>query len=262
MKNTHIEKVNKSFDVQSSKFENATLNFTKEEFLQYTLNAIQPRKIDKFLEVASGTCVNGRTFAPHVQSVVCLDATLSMLEVGKDKAKKENLKNITFVQGYAENIPFADNTFDIVFSRLAFHHFENAQSAFSEMVRVLKPKGKFVIVDVEAPETGLRKVKDKIEILRDASHVRILSKEEIFNLYEQFKMRIEKYDTVEIDHSLKNWLNLTDTPKEIQAEIIARMTEEINGGQKTGFYPYERNGEIFFKHKWGLTVGIKFVDKE
>ena len=46
---------------------------------------------------------------------------------------------MTFVFGEAAELPFLDSSFDIVISRLAFHHFPDAQRPFAEMVRVLKP---------------------------------------------------------------------------------------------------------------------------
>ena len=57
-----------------------------------------------------------------------------MLRIGQQEADKEHLSNMVFVKGYAEELPFLDNSFDIVFSRLAFHHFTDVTAVFSEMV--------------------------------------------------------------------------------------------------------------------------------
>ncbi len=59
--------------------------------------------------------------------------------------------------------------FDIVISRLAFHHFANPKRCFSEMARVLKPGGKLVVIDMEAAEEALRATEDEIETMRDPS---------------------------------------------------------------------------------------------
>ena len=79
---------------------------------------------------------------------------------------------MVFVKGYAEDLPFLDNSFDIVFSRLAFHHFTDVNAVFAEMVRILKPGGKLVMIDMEAAEEALRASEDEIETLRDPSHVK------------------------------------------------------------------------------------------
>ena len=104
------------------------------------------------LEVAAGTCACGRAFAPLTKTVVCLDATAPMLQVGKQDAQERHLDNMVFVRGYAEELPFLDNSFDIVLSRLAFHHFTDTDRVFREMVRVLKPGGKLIVIDMEAAD--------------------------------------------------------------------------------------------------------------
>ena len=67
------------------------------------------------------------------------------------------------MQGDAENLPLPDNSFDIVISHLAFHHFPNPKRCFSEMVRFLKISGKMVVIDMEAAAEALRNTEDEIE---------------------------------------------------------------------------------------------------
>lgn len=257
MKPENLEIINKSFDVQAADFESRSLNFSKEDYLKYTLESVEPKNTDTFLEVAAGTCVCARSFAPMIKNAVCIDATPAMLQVGKDEADKKHLDNMIFVKGYAEELPFLDDSFDIVFSRLAFHHFTNVDKAFSEMVRVLKPGGKLVLIDMEATQEELRATEDEIERLRDMSHIRNLSKEEIDNLFIENGLTIEKSEVKEIEQYLTKWLELTKTPEDIQKDITKRMQKDLQGGVKTGFSPYYKNGEICFKQRWLLTLGYK-----
>lgn len=157
----------------------------------------------------------------------------------------------------AEELPFLDNSFDIVFSRLAFHHFTDVTAVFSEMVRVLKPGGKLVMIDMEAADEPLRKTEDEIETLRDPSHVKNLSKAEMLSLFETHGLAIEKCETTEMPQRLENWLALTRTPEPIQRKITERMRSELAGGEKTGFSPYVENGTICFNQKWLLLMGRK-----
>ncbi len=83
MKPSNLEAVNRSFELQAPGFESSEVPFTKETYLEEMISYAAPEKQDVVLEVAAGTCACGRSFAPLVQTVVCLDATLSMLQVGK-----------------------------------------------------------------------------------------------------------------------------------------------------------------------------------
>ncbi|MEY8369350.1 class I SAM-dependent methyltransferase [Anaerovoracaceae bacterium 42-11] len=259
MKPENIEKINHSFEIQAPNFESKSVNSTKEEYLNYTISCVAPCKENTLLEVAAGTCACGRSFAPLVQTVVCLDATVPMLQIGQQEADKEHLSNMVFVKGYAEELPFLDNSFDIVFSRLAFHHFTDVTAAFSEMVRVLKPGGKLVMIDMEAADEPLRKTEDEIETLRDPSHVKNLSKAEMLSLFETHGLAVEKSETTEMPQRLENWLALTQTPAAIREKIRQRMQADITGHDKTGFSPYLKNNDIFFNHKWVLTIGRKGI---
>ena len=246
MKPANLEAIQHSFTIQAPNFESQTVNFSKEEYLNYTISRVAPKGQDSVLEVAAGTCACGRSFAPLVQSVVCLDATPSMLQIGKQEAEKSHLNNMTFVKGYAEELPFLNDSFTIVFSRLAFHHFTNTDNVFSEMVRVLKPGGKLVMIDMEAADEVLRKTEDEIETQRDPSHVKNLSKTEMLSLFETHGLAIEKCETTEIPQRLENWLALTRTPDLIREKIRQRMRADVTGNDKTGLFSISQKQRHLF----------------
>ena len=86
--------------------------------MNYTISCVAPCRENTLLEVAAGTCACGRSFAPLVRTVVCLDATVPMLQIGQQEADKEHLSNMVFVQGYAEELPFLDSSFVLYFHAL------------------------------------------------------------------------------------------------------------------------------------------------
>ena len=55
MKPENIEKINHSFEIQAPNFESKSVNFTKEEYLNYTISCVAPCKENTLLEVAAGT---------------------------------------------------------------------------------------------------------------------------------------------------------------------------------------------------------------
>lgn len=256
MKN-NIEEIQKSFGTQAAAFDSQTYHLSKAEYQSYMVEQTKPKKTDHILEVAAGTCICGRAFAPYAAHVTCLDATPAMLSVGKEEAEKAGLKNITFVKGVAEELPFLDDSFDIVLSRLAFHHFVNPEQIFAEMKRVLKPGGKQVLMDMTVEDESVRDEVDRIERMRDFSHVKDLTLEEMRALYEKNDMDILMQEKMDIPVSLEGWMNLTHTKEQTKAEIVSLMKEDVAGKRITGFAPYLKEGEICFNHHWVFNMGRK-----
>ena len=257
MKVSNLNAIHQSFGIQAQGFESPAMNFSKKEYLDHTVAGMALCSTDAVLEVAAGTCACGRACAPFVQTMTCLDVTPAMLEVGKKAAQEQHLNNMVFVRGNAEALPFLDESFDVVFSRLAFHHFPDIHRPFEEMARVLKPGGKLVLIDMEAAEESLRATEDWLEALRDPSHVRNLSRTELTALFAGQSFSIEHYEMTEIPVSLQSWMELTKTPASIQEEIRTAMEAEINGARKTGFFPYVEGSEIFFRQRWIMVLGRK-----
>lgn len=164
MKPENIEKIHESFAQQAAEFEKPGRIFSKKEYLDYIVASVNPDKEDVMLEAAAGTCAVSRAFAPYVKTVVSMDGTPVMLETGRKQADKEGHRNIIFTKGFVEDIPFLDGFFDIVISRLAFHHFTDPNAAFHEMARVVKPGGRLVLVDMAATPEPDRTVRDEFEI--------------------------------------------------------------------------------------------------
>jgi len=75
---------------------------------------------------------------------VGLDLTPKMIEV----AKKKNLKNTEFVVWDCEDLPFKDNSFDIIVCSQSFHHYPNPQKFFDSVKRVLRPGWKLILRDM------------------------------------------------------------------------------------------------------------------
>lgn len=80
--------------------------------------------------------------------VTGLDMTEEMLQIARENQAMTNITNVDFVQGYLEDLPFEDDTFDSVISNCVINLCEDKSRALSEALRVLKPLGCFVIADI------------------------------------------------------------------------------------------------------------------
>lgn len=85
-----------------------------------------------------------------------VDADTQALQIAKNKTLKAK-QNITYIQSLANEMEFADNTFDCVFSSLFFHHllWQDKLSVGLEIYRILKPGGRFILSDWGIPSNRL-----------------------------------------------------------------------------------------------------------
>ena len=85
--------------------------------------------------------------------LVGCDFTFGMLEIAQTKSQEKNLKSANgLICGDALKLPFADNSFDIVTVGFGVRNFENLENGLKEMVRVVAPGGKILILECSNPK--------------------------------------------------------------------------------------------------------------
>lgn len=115
------------------------------------LKDIHPRII---LDVATGTgdfAWQALTLNP--EKVIGVDISEGMLEVGRKKMIYRKVDHrVELRSGDSENLPFEENTFDALTVGFGVRNFENLEEGLKEMLRVLKPGGKAVILEFSKPQ--------------------------------------------------------------------------------------------------------------
>src|SRR5215472_18363607 len=137
---------------------------------------------DTSLDVACGPGLLACAFARAVRHAVGIDLTPAMLEQARKTQAEHRLHNLTWLQGDVYSLPFPDEHFSIVSSRFAFHHLEDPLAALQQMCRVAKPGGRVVVADM-APAPEKAAALNAEERLRDPSHVRAMTLEELRDLF-------------------------------------------------------------------------------
>lgn len=102
------------------------------------------REGQSVLDVAGGPGEPSLTIAEHIEpsgSVMCTDAVAGMVEAARNEAKRRGVENVEFRQCTADDLPFPDNSFDVVVSRLGAMFFPDPVAAMREILRVTKPGG-------------------------------------------------------------------------------------------------------------------------
>lgn len=99
----------------------------------------------KVLEVGCGLGTDGRQFAENGADYFAVDLAPRHIELAKKAFELFGLKG-NFRVADAENLPFDDNSFDLVYSHGVLHHTPDTQKAIDDIYRVLKPGGKAIIM--------------------------------------------------------------------------------------------------------------------
>lgn len=109
----------------------------------------------QILDVATGTAdvaiAMGKKLQP--QRIIGLDIAVEMLDIGRKKIQQEGLSNtIHLMSGDAEDLPFEDNTFDVITVAFGVRNFEHLEKGLAEMLRVLRTGGKLVVLEFSKPQ--------------------------------------------------------------------------------------------------------------
>ena len=137
---------------------------------------------DTVLDVACGPGLIVVAFARVVKHATGIDLTPAMLERARKYATEQGVTNVTWQQGDVLPLPYPDGAFTIVSSRFAFHHFLDPLAVLVQMARVCRPGGTVIVVD-SAPAPDKADAFNRMEVVRDPSHVRALPEAEHLVLF-------------------------------------------------------------------------------
>jgi ubiquinone/menaquinone biosynthesis C-methylase UbiE len=255
---THRQRIREAFTTQAPTFEDPSLNFAFTSGLPWLLELASPQQGDVCLDVAAGTGLITRALAPRVTSVVAVDTTIAMLRTGADQAAEAGVRNVVFVAGDASALPCPSGSFTLVVTRFSLHHFEDPLPPLREMVRALRPGGRLVVHDLMAStDPEVARAQDRIENLRDPSHLRMPSAGAVGNWLANLGMEITRLETRVVPRSVEHWLAQARTPAASAAQIRQAFRRELSGGVATGLQPHEHDDELWFRQAWEITVAAK-----
>ena len=231
--------------------------FTDAEVLERIRTAVSPTKRMRILDVGCGPGILAAALAPEARQIVAYDLTPGMLEKARKRCQQASLQNIRFILGKAEDIPFADERFDVVVTRLTLHHFPDPQVVAAEMARVTRPDGKVVMADVVASENSQEaELHNALEVLRDPSHVRMLPPGEIVRLVGMAGLRVAETSTWEMPREFDEWIRITNAP-ERRAPLLTIMRTLAQAGIRAGIDLGISKNTVTFKHRWLLVTAEK-----
>jgi ubiquinone/menaquinone biosynthesis C-methylase UbiE len=242
----HKAVVRESFTRQAEAYASAAV-ITDRVRLKRLVEAVAPAPESRLLEVACGPGYLALAFAARCREVIGLDLTEAPLAIAEHKRRQRGLTNVRFQLGDADRLPFADNEFDIVVCRFAFHHFEEPGRVLREMARVCRPQGKVAVEDLVTSEHRARgDYQNRFERLRDPSHTRALAPSELLELFRAAGLELDRLYSDQFVQDLELWLANSQTPPHRAAEVRA-MIERDAREDLSGTRPYVENGQWFFR---------------
>jgi SAM-dependent methyltransferase len=127
----------------------------------------------------------------------------------------------------AEDLPFADESFDVVACRVAAHHFEDVRAAVREMARVARDR--VLIVD----NLYLGEREEEADRIRDPSHVRNYTEEEWRSLFEASGLRVNEVARFDKPIELAPWLERAGCVGEQAEKVRQLLSDRIADGWVT-----------------------------
>ena len=125
------------------------------------------------------------------------------------------------------------------------------------MLRVLKVGGTVAIADVvSAEDAGKAALQNAIEVLRDPSHVRMLSGSELVDLITRAGVAIDRQESWDQAREFEEWAGIVNNPKRV-APLRTVVRALAEAGQDAGLGLSLRDGAIHFFHRWQLVCGTK-----
>lgn len=157
---------------------------SNQKALETIVNAAGTGPQDTVLEIGCGPGLLASAFARRARHVTGIDMTPAMLEQARKMQAAEGLTNMSWQQGDVTQLPYPDAHFSIVSCRFVFHHLEDPLTVLRQMKRVCKPGGRVVVADM-APAPDKVDALNAEERLRDPSHVRAMTEDELRGLFAQ-----------------------------------------------------------------------------
>ena len=126
-----------------------------------------------------------------------------------------------------EDLPFADDSFDVVACRVAAHHFDDVPKAVSEMARVSRDR--VILVD----NLFLGEDSEEADRLRDPSHVRNWSEGEWHGFFASAGLQVDEARRLEKPIEVEPWLERAGTSEEDAQRVRELLGDRIKDGWMT-----------------------------
>lgn len=203
------------------------------------------RDAGEALDVATGGGHTAVFLARAGWSVTASDLAPGMLDACARLAAESGV-TVRTASHPAEELPYADESFDLVTCRVAAHHFSSPSAFVREVARVLRPGGWFLLIDGTVPD-GEREAAEwlhAVEKWRDPSHGRFLPPAEWQGLCGEAGLRVERHSLTPLKQPDLEWYFETAGTSPAGREAVRRLVAEAPQAAREAFRLGEEEGRI------------------
>lgn len=245
----HKDTVRKQFAETVEAFSKFAVRDTT-EILAEQVEFAKPQAADVALDVACGPGKFVLAFAPRVRFARGIDLTPEMLRQAREFQRELGIGNAFFDCGDADQLPYPSASFDLVTCQYAFHHMQKPAGALGEMVRVLKPEGRIVLIDSLAPESDSKyELHNRIELLRDPSHAETLRLTSFLGLFEDWGLEVARQAVRRRPRSFRQWmLRAGIQPSDPRYGEARSLIANSAKGDAAGFSPQPNGDDLTITH--------------
>lgn len=206
---------------------------------------------DRVLDIATGGGHTALAMARVAGSVTATDFTPEMLSAAERHIRGLGVENVRFEHADAQALPFSDASFDIATCRIAPHHFPRPRDFVGEAWRVLRSGGRFLLEDSIVPAGEAGTFLNRIEMIRDRSHVRSLAVDEWWSILLDAGFTVLRLETFVKRHELTDWMSRTATPPDAQERVGASLASAPEIARRAYQIEYDDAGAplAFSDHK-------------
>jgi SAM-dependent methyltransferase len=166
-----------------------------------------------------------------------------------------NLENMDWVSGNAYPLPFEDGSFSLVITRYSFHHFLEPAKYLDEMIRVCSPGGLVLVADVCVKDEHSHWY-DRMEKMRDDSHVHALTESEFTDMFGQSGLSDLKRSGYGLDTEVESLLNASSHTRAERDKIMDMINFDI-GLNKLGINARREKNVLMFTFPIAVFTGVK-----
>lgn len=216
----------------------------------------RPVASDRCLDIGTGTGHTAALLARSGATVVGLDPAEGMLTAARERYRA--LPNLEFLMARGDATGLADDAFDLVTARHTLHHHADLPATLAEVRRVLRPGGRFVLVDEVTPDAASDAWLDAVERARDATHVRAYSLTEWRTMLRAAGLEVIVADIeTEYELDVRSWVART-CEGEQAASAVARLFREAGSHERARFsIVYEAGEAVRFNLPMAIVLACK-----